>query len=149
MKVKQRRVAIANTLLASNAPISGSELSNLFNVSRQIIVSDITELKRMGYAIQRRVAIANTLLASNAPISGSELSNLFNVSRQIIVSDITELKRMGYAIIATHHGYIMQKSPFKERVFKVKHTSQQTEEELNCIVNLGGTVVDVFVWQSV
>ncbi len=98
---------------------------------------------------QRRVAIANTLLASNAPISGSELSNLFNVSRQIIVSDITELKRMGYAIIATHHGYIMQKSPFKERVFKVKHTSQQTEEELNCIVNLGGTVVDVFVWHKV
>ncbi len=35
------------------------------------------------------------------------------------------------------------------RVFKVKHTSQQTEEELNCIVNLGGTVVDVFVWHKV
>ena len=36
-----------------------------------------------------------------------------------------------------------------ERVFKVRHTTDQTEDELSCIVNLSGTVVDVFVHHEV
>ena len=59
------------------------------------------------------------------------------------------LKGSGYDILSTHNGYIIQKSPLKERVFKVYHTTEQTEDELTTIVNLGGTVVDVFVWHKV
>ena len=98
---------------------------------------------------ERRKAIVNLLLSANAPISGSELAQKFEISRQIIVQDITVLKGMGYEILSTSHGYIMQKSPLVERVFKVRHTTEQTEEELSSIVNLGGTVVDVFVWHKV
>ena len=97
----------------------------------------------------RRTAIANFLLAENKAVSGSELSERFGVSRQIIVQDITVLKGSGYDILSTHNGYIMQKSPLKDRVFKVYHTTEQTEDELSVIVNLGGTVVDVFVWHKV
>ena len=98
---------------------------------------------------KRRKAIVNLLLASKKPVSGAELSEQFNVSRQIIVQDITVLKGLGYEILSTHNGYIMQKSPLVERVFKLKHTTEQTEDELNSIVDLGGTVVDVFVWHKV
>ena len=98
---------------------------------------------------KRRKAIVNLLLASKKPVSGAELSEQFNVSRQIIVQDITVLKGLGYEILSTHNGYVMQKSPFVERVFKLKHTTEQTEDELNSIVDLGGTVVDVFVWHKV
>ena len=98
---------------------------------------------------KRRKAIVNLLLASKTPISGGELSKQFNVSRQIIVQDITVLKGLGYEIFSTHHGYLLQKSPLVERVFKLKHTTEQTEDELNSIVDLGGTVVDVFVWHKV
>ena len=56
---------------------------------------------------------------------------------------------MGYDILSTHNGYIMQKSPLKERVLKLHHTTEQTEDELSLIVGLGGTVVDVFVWHKV
>ena len=59
------------------------------------------------------------------------------------------LKGTGYEILSTSSGYILKKSPLAERVFKVKHSSEQTEDELNCIVDLGGTVVDVFVWHKV
>lgn len=100
-------------------------------------------------AADRRNAIANLLLSSAEAISGSRLSEQFGVSRQIIVQDIAVLKGLGYDIISTHNGYIIQKSPLKERVFKLRHTSEQTEDELNTIVNLGGTVVDVFVWHKV
>lgn len=100
-------------------------------------------------AADRRKAIANRLLAANEAISGSELSKEFGVSRQIIVQDITVMKGSGYNILSTHNGYVIQKSPLKERVFKLYHTTQQTEDELNCIVDLGGTVVDVFVWHKV
>ena len=98
---------------------------------------------------ERRKAIANLLLAAKEPISGSELAAKFNISRQIIVQDITVLKGTGCEIISTNQGYVMQKSPFSERVFKVRHTTAETEDELSCIVELGGTVVDVFVWHKV
>ncbi|MBE7061897.1 MAG: transcription repressor NadR [Clostridiales bacterium] len=98
---------------------------------------------------ERRMAIVNLLLASKTPVSGGELAEKFNVSRQIIVQDITVLKGLGYEIFSTHHGYVLQKSPLVERVYKLKHTTEQTEDELNSIVDLGGTVVDVFVWHKV
>ena len=98
---------------------------------------------------ERRKAIVNLLLSAQEPISGGELAQKFNISRQIIVQDITVLKGTGYEILSTSNGYILNKSPLDERVFKVKHSSEQTEDELNCIVDLGGTVVDVFVWHKV
>lgn len=100
-------------------------------------------------AADRRKAIVNLLLSTNEAISGGKLSEEFGVSRQIIVQDITVLKGTGYDILSTHNGYIIQKSPLKERVFKLYHTTEQTEDELATIVNLGGTVVDVFVWHKV
>ena len=100
-------------------------------------------------ALDRRKAIVNLLLSSTEAVSGGKLSEEFGVSRQIIVQDITVLKGLGYDILSTHYGYIIQKSPLKERVFKVHHTTEQTEDELNLIVELGGTVVDVFVWHKV
>ncbi len=98
---------------------------------------------------ERRKAIVNLLLASKTPISGGELSEHFNVSRQIIVQDVTVLKGLGYEILSTHNGYVMQKAPLVERVYKLKHTTEETEDELNTIVDLGGTIVDVFVWHKV
>lgn len=100
-------------------------------------------------AAERRKAIVNLLLSEQEALSGSALSERFGVSRQIIVQDITVLKGMGYDILSTHNGYIMQKSPLKERVLKLHHTTEQTEDELSLIVGLGGTVVDVFVWHKV
>lgn len=100
-------------------------------------------------AAERRKAIVNLLLSEQEAISGSVLSERFGVSRQIIVQDITVLKGSGYDILSTHRGYIIQKSPLKERVFKLHHTTGQTEDELSLIVELGGTVVNVFVWHKV
>ena len=59
------------------------------------------------------------------------------------------LKAAGYEILSTHNGYILQTSPQAHRVFKVYHTTAETEAELTDIVSLGGTVVDVFVWHKV
>ncbi len=99
-------------------------------------------------AQERRQAIANMLSSADKPVSGTELSEHFSVSRQIIVSDISVLKASGYEIISTHYGYVLSKSPLIRRVFKIFHTTQQTEDELRTIVDLGGTVVDVFVWHK-
>ena len=100
-------------------------------------------------AVERRKALANRLLSANEAVSGGMLSEEFGVSRQIIVQDIAVLKGSGYDILSTHNGYVIRKSPHKECVIKVYHTREQTEDELNTIVDLGGTVVDVFVWHKV
>lgn len=98
---------------------------------------------------ERRKEIVNLLSSSKEPVSGGKLSERFDVSRQIIVQDIAVLKGAGYEILSTHNGYLIQKTPLAERVFKLKHTTEQTEDELNCIVDFGGTVVDVFVWHKI
>ena len=98
---------------------------------------------------ERRREIALLLKSARQPVSGSELSAKFGVSRQIIVQDISLLKAAGYEIIATHNGYVLLHAPLCERVFKLHHTTEQTEQELMLIVGLGGTVFDVFVWHRV
>ena len=100
-------------------------------------------------AEDRRKEIALFMMAEQKPVSGATLAVKFNVSRQIIVQDIAILKATGFQIVSTHYGYIVQKSPFAERVFKLKHTREQTRDELSTIIGLGGTVVDVFVWHKV
>lgn len=97
----------------------------------------------------RRNAIALLLASENREISGAKLAERFGVSRQIIVQDIASLKELGYEIFSTRKGYLLQKSPFVNRVFKVLHTSVQSEDELCTVVDLGGTVADVFVRHKV
>lgn len=98
---------------------------------------------------ERRRDIANILLSEKKAVSGGELSKRFGVSRQIIVGDIAALRSAGYEVVSTHSGYVLHSSPLVEREFKVKHTPEETEEELALIVGLGGMVVDVFVWHKV
>lgn len=100
-------------------------------------------------AEERRKEIVNFLISEQKAVSGSALAEKFGVSRQIIVQDISLLKASGYEILSTHNGYIVQHTPLVERVFKLYHTTEQTEDELNTIVDLGGTVADVFVWHKV
>ena len=97
---------------------------------------------------ERRKSIVNLLLSENRPVSGSELSEKYGVSRQIIVKDISILKEQGNDILATSAGYVIRSSPLKDRVFKVFHTTEQTEDELKLIVDLGGTIADVYVWHK-
>ena len=99
-------------------------------------------------ATERRKSIVNLLLSEKKPISGSELSERYGVSRQIIVRDISILKEQGVDVLATNAGYVLRSSPLKERVFKVFHTTGQTEDELRTIVDLGGIVADVYVWHK-
>ena len=97
---------------------------------------------------ERRQSIVNLLLSENKPISGNELSERYGVSRQIIVRDISILKELGNDILATNSGYVIRSSPLKERIFKVFHTTEQTENELQTIGDLGGVVADVYVWHK-
>lgn len=100
-------------------------------------------------AEQRRREIVTALMSADRPLSGGQLSEQTGVSRQVIVQDIAVLKAAGYDILSTHTGYIINSAPTVERVFKVHHNSDRTEEELCGIVELGGTVVDVYVWHKV
>ncbi len=98
---------------------------------------------------ERRRKLAAMLIAEQKPVSGTVLAERLGVSRQIIVKDIAVLRTEGYEVSSLHYGYRIEEGPYEERVFKLRHTSGQTEDELSCIVGLGGTVVDVFVWHRV
>ena len=100
-------------------------------------------------ADQRRKEIASYMMSAQNAVPGGKLSEKFGVSRQIIVQDISALKEAGYEILSTHSGYVMQTTPHCERVFKLFHTKDQTEDELNTIIDFGGIVADVFVWHNV
>ena len=93
----------------------------------------------------RRSAIVEHIRNSEIPVSGKTLAAVFDVSRQVIVQDIALIRAAGYDIISTNRGYIINEPHLARRVFKVRHTDEQLEEELNAIVDLGGKVCDVIV----
>ena len=98
----------------------------------------------------RRTKILDVLKKESEPVSGSALAVMMGVSRQVIVQDIT-LLRTEYPILATAKGYLLYSLIEKKarRTFCVKHTMEQTREELCTIVDLGGKILDVVVEHDV
>ena len=93
----------------------------------------------------RRNAIVERIRNSNVPVSGKARASEFDVSRQVIVQDIALIRAAGHDIISTNRGYIINEPYSAKRVFKVRHTDEELEEELNAIVDLGGKVCNVIV----
>ncbi len=100
---------------------------------------------------ERREKIFNLLLDSKKPVPGRSLATMFEVSRQVIVQDIALLRAEGHVITSTNTGYILMEKAQAEisRVFKVQHTDDQVEEELQLMVDCGGIVKDVFIYHKV
>lgn len=95
---------------------------------------------------ERRQTIARTLAAASAPVSAASLAKTCSVSRQVIVGDIALLRAGGMDISATPRGYILPRSSSGLlRTLACRHTEDQTEAELNAIVDQGCTVIDVTV----
>ncbi len=97
----------------------------------------------------RREKITEILSASKEPLSGSALAKQLGVSRQVVVQDIALLRVNGLDIISTNQGYLLKNQTGFSRVFKVTHSDEDVEKELQLIVDYGGTVKDVFVYHKV
>ncbi|MEH6993640.1 transcription repressor NadR [Neobacillus drentensis] len=102
---------------------------------------------------ERRAFILELLKDSPVPLTGSELAARTNVSRQVIVGDITLLKAKDEPIIATSQGYLYFKKntgvPLFERTIACRHIPDDTEKELNLLVDHGVLVKDVKVEHAV
>lgn len=97
----------------------------------------------------RRKEILKCIADSEKPVSGTKLAEMFQVSRQVIVQDIALLRAADCEIISTNRGYVCSGKSKAERVLYAYHTDDKMEEELNIVVDCGGTVEDVFVRHKV
>ena len=98
--------------------------------------------------IKRRKELLTLLKESSSAINGQQLADHFHVTRQIIVQDIAILRADGEEIISTNRGYIYsgsKESKQMQRLFKVKHSVNDIEEELAAIIDNGGRVKTVLV----
>lgn len=98
---------------------------------------------------ERRDAILQSLRGAKRPVSGTALASVAGVSRQVIVQDIALLRADGHDIVATNRGYVLREGASEPsvptRLIKVHHTIDQLEDELQTVVDLGGTVQTVMV----
>lgn len=122
----------------------------------------------MTKAEARRASLLDALRSADAPVSGGQLANTLNVSRQIIVQDIALLRKAGASIVATTKGYVLADAAQTAaqnatqtmaqnaeqpaavldepaRTFKLHHEVEQTREELQIIIALGGRVHNVSI----
>lgn len=97
----------------------------------------------------RREQMLKLLGSSKEPVSGTALAKKLGVSRQVIVQDIALLRAADHNILSTNKGYILLKAGICERIFKVRHTVEEIEDELTTIVDYGGKIVDVFVYHKI
>ena len=98
---------------------------------------------------ERRGKIIQALKNSDKAVSATTLAKEFDVSRQVIVQDVALLRANGKNIFSTNLGYLIQEDEETIRVFKVQHEDDEVEKGLTTIVDLGGTVEDVFVYHKV
>lgn len=97
---------------------------------------------------RRRAQILEILRESEQPVSGTDLAGRLHVSRQVIVQDVALLRAENKEIMSTYKGYVLpsvEKQSGCVRVFRVNHTTEETLDELQTMVDYGGTVLDVFV----
>lgn len=98
---------------------------------------------------ERRESIISLLKDTDKPVSGTNMAEKFGVSRQVIVQDIALLRAANYDILPTRMGYVLNGTGNYKRVFKVRHSDNKIEEELNLIVDNGGKIDDVFVYHKI
>lgn len=97
----------------------------------------------------RRDAIMNYLVGRTTPVNGTELAKRFGVSRQIIVQDIALLRAKNRDILSTNRGYLLYQPSENHHAFStvilVKHSAEDTLEEMRCVVDYGGRMLDVLI----
>ncbi len=97
---------------------------------------------------ERRKKIIELLSNSDSEISGEKMAAFLGVTRQVIVQDMAILKSQGYSISSMSRGYLLNKKAQNEGIkmlIAVRHKKEQIKEELDCIVENGGKVLDVIV----
>lgn len=98
---------------------------------------------------ERRNTVIALLKAEGKAITGTELAKKANVSRQVIVNDMALLKAKNEPIVATSQGYMylakMQDTPVFEREIASLHSNEQTEDEMNILVDAGVTIKNVSI----
>ena len=97
----------------------------------------------------RRKQIVDQIKNSTTPVAGKVLAAAYDVSRQVIVQDIALLRAEDKKILSTYRGYVLDRESEKKRkcirVFCVCHSTKDTQDELQTIVDYGGHVLDVAV----
>ncbi|WP_394219334.1 transcription repressor NadR [Halobacillus trueperi] len=100
-------------------------------------------------ANERREYILALLKQKGAPVTGSSLAEEMNVTRQVIVGDVSLLKAKNEPIVATSQGYMYMMDGKEElpyqRTIVCQHQGDDTEQELNILVDHGVHVQDVVV----
>lgn len=94
---------------------------------------------------KRRSLIIEALTGTDIPLSATALANRCGVSRQIIVGDVALLRAAGEKIISTPRGYVLEQAPGLVFTIACVHNREDTEKELNIMVDNGCTVIDVSV----
>jgi transcriptional regulator of NAD metabolism len=94
---------------------------------------------------ERRSEILKLLKETDTPIAAKDLAIRFRVSRQVIVQDLAVIRVAYPNIISTYRGYLFQLATTHSREFKVRHSDDGAEHELNLIVDLGGRVQNVSI----
>lgn len=96
---------------------------------------------------ERRAEILTILSQASHPITGAELADRLEVSRQVIVQDMAVLRAAGEEILASPQGYYLYHNGIgmHRAIVAVKHTPEQTEDELLALVDVGVEIVDVIV----
>lgn len=144
-----------------NLPGTNSFANNVYRIDRNfvfiinihkcimLVKKNKEEEKLSMKGEERRQKLIDLLESSDQPLSGTFLAKKLSVSRQVIVQDIALIRASGRNIFSLSKGYVIEKNGRKSRVFKVIHKPEETREELTMIIDLGGSVQDIFIYHKV
>lgn len=142
---EERRAYILSLLKEKNRPYTGSELSKLTNVSRQIIVGDITLLKAKNepilatsqgylYLQESKPMLYERIIACNHPPEKTEEELNILVDNGVTVKDV-KIEHPVYGDL-TASILVSNRKEVKQFMKKIKHTNAAYLSELTSGIHL-------------
>ena len=118
-KSEARRASLLDALRSADAPVSGGQLANTLNVSRQIIVQDIALLREAG-------------------------ANIVATTKGYVLADTAQTSAQNATQTMTHNAAEQPAMRLDEpaRTFKLHHEVEHTRDELQTIITAPLEIAD-------
>ncbi len=96
---------------------------------------------------RRQEQMLNLLQERTEPIRGEDLALKLGVTRQVVVHEIALMRAMSHPIVATPQGYYLASvsNNAKKSLLSLRHTPEQTSDELYTLIDHGLIVHSVIV----
>lgn len=126
MSGEERRTEILKMIQSGGKPVSGSRLSEIFNVSRQVIVQDIALLRASNYDI----VSTNRGYICNTPKGAQRTFKVFHDNKHLL-DELNSIVDLGGKVIDVHVNHKIYGKIYADMSISSRRDAQEMQNQID------------------